>query len=636
MVASHNTPVQPEPKVLPIHPQQDGLMMMELEGKRRFEDEILKKSLQNLWEPAHRKHYLTQIARSYDTSIETVEEIAQLLVSNMGVDLEEQEFTSMVQTVRQIESIVDEGLRNFKLSRLAKRLRMPKTDMMNSYYKALINQAPFVDYTLDQLDQLCTQVKDWLVSGWIPQGIVMLLHALGGAGKSLMIYELIECVVKGQPWNGYQVKQGRALILQSDEPVIVTRERMQIRELSREYPVTVVPGWQVENMARLEARLKEYAEIGDPVRLCMVDSVTAINRNTLISENDTEYARFMLQLNDMGDRYGCTFIVVHHSNSDGESRGTKALYNSASEVWGLMVADESTGDRILRVQKTRMGRPPGRYKFQFEEENFTFTYLGREGDESGEETAHTEKRIELWLNEDEHRGIGYEVEEIAQYLGLNKNTVRKVLKEMWAKGSVMRYPKRQGNTMVYYVGERRSPDEARSTSDRPCDRHENPANPGKTEASDRSIAKSEQISLLQNPQNGDRPITSPVKPLKNIENDVDREVDRGSIAGSIDTPLIENAIDMIEVGDLVTPNATSTWHSSGSDKLPWRDIPKPYTSSSKTIPVNAIEGKLFFELTDVSRVIAINGERIKVRNQKTGRNSVYQLADVSLLRKRNG
>lgn len=634
MVTSPNTPVK-----ISVDPKKDGLMLMELQAKENFEREIFRRSLDTLWEPAQRKHYLTQIARSYDTSVEAVEEIAaHLLSNNLGVDIEEKEFASMVETVRKIESIVDEGLRNFKLSRLAKRLKMPKTDMMNAYYKALINQAPFVDYTLDQLDQLCNQVKDWLVSGWIPQGIVMLLHAFGGAGKSLMVYELIECIVKGQPWNGYQTKQGRVLILQSDEPVIVTRERMQIRELTRDYPVTVVPGWQVENMARLEARLKEYAEAGDPVTLCMVDSVTAINRNTLISENDTEYARFMLQLNDLGDRYGCTFIVIHHSNSDGESRGTKALYNSASEVWALQVADEQTGDRILRVQKTRMGRPPGRYKFQFEEESFSFVYLGREGDELGEEAAHTEKRIELWLNEDEHRGIGYEVEEIAQCLGLNKNTVRKVLREMWSKGSVMRYPKRQGNTMLYHVGERRSVDRDDQERDRPRDRHENPTTTPKTEGNDRSIAKSEQFSLLQNPDFGDRPIITPVKPLETLEKDVDRGVDRGSIAGSIDTPLIENAInppDTIEVGDLVLPNATSTWHrSKGSDKLPWQKVPKGYRDT-KTVPVEVLDRELFFELTDISRVIGISGDRVKVRNQKTGRNSVFLLSDVALLRKQD-
>ncbi|MBE9011022.1 AAA family ATPase [Pseudanabaenaceae cyanobacterium LEGE 13415] len=635
MVASYNAPGKSNLEVSPINPKHDGIMLMEMEEKRQFEDRILKTSLRNLWDPAHRKHYLTQIARSYDTSIDAIEEIAQLLMNNMGVDLEEQEFTSMVNSVRDIESIVDEGLRNFKLSRLAKRLRMPKTDMMNSYYKALINQAPFVDYTLDQLDQLCTQVKDWLVSGWIPSGIVLLLHALGGAGKSLMVYELIECIVKGQPWNGYQTKPGRVLILQSDEPVIVTRERMQLRDLTREYPVTVVPGWQVENMARLEARLKEYAEMGDPVRLCMVDSVTAINRNTLISENDTEYARFMLQLNDLGDRYGCTFIVIHHSNSDGESRGTKALYNSASEVWGLMVADEQTGDRVLRVQKTRMGRPPGRYKFQFEEDRMGFVYLGREGDESREDDAHSEKRIELWLNEDEHRGIGYEVEEIAEYLGLNKNTVRKVLKEMWAKGTVMRYPSGHRKALAYHVGERRSIDRLSIADEGSIDRrsigdqYENPENIDVSAPNDLSIAKSEQFSLLQNRNSAiDRSLEAESPEIR--EKVIDRAIDRLSIAPD----LIDTAIDRIDPGDLVLPNGTCVWHRNGSDKLPWQKVPKSYRNS-KTIPIEVLERDLFFELTDVSRVIAINGDRVKVRNQKTGRNSVYLLKDVALLRKEN-
>ncbi len=633
MVASHNSAVYPDAKIPPVNPAQDGIMLMEMQAKQKLEDQVLKTALQNLWDPAHRKHYLTQIARSYDTSVECIEEIAQLLVQNMGVDLEEQEFTSMVQSVRSIEGIVDEGLRNLKLARLARRMRLPKTEMMNCYYKALINQAPFIDYTLDELDQLCSQVKDWLVNGWIPQGVVMLLHALGGAGKSLMIYELIECVVKGQPWNGYPVKQGRALILQSDEPVIVTRERMQIRDLSREYPVTVVPGWQVENMARLEARLKQYAEAGDPVTLCMVDSVTAINRNTLISENDTEYARFMLQLNDLGDRYGCTFIVVHHSNSDGESRGTKALYNSASEVWGLTVADESTGDRILRVQKTRMGRPPGRYKFQFEEEAFTFNYLGREGEPNGEEAAHTEKRIELWLNEDEHRGVGYEVEEIAQYLQLNKNTVRKVLKEMWAKGSVLRYPKGLNNSMLYHVGERRSVDrliDPPTPLDQPGDQPENSIATEKTAPVDRLIDQNEQISLLQNPVLGDQPINRALKPAKHMENSVDRSVDRRLI----DPSLIDTAINRIEVGDIVTVKGISVWHRNGSDKLPWQKLPPRYRSAS-TVPIEVAERDLFFELMGESRVIKINGDRIQVRNQETGRNSTFRLSDVELLRKRH-
>lgn len=98
--------------------------------------------------------------------------------------------------------------------------------------------------------------------------------------------------------------------------------------------------------------------------------------------------------------------------------------------------------------------------------------------------------------------------------------------------------------------------------------------------------------------------------------------------------LIDSAIDKVEVGDLVEPNATSVWHRNGSDKIPWQNVPKCYRNAS-TIPINVFDGELFFELTDMSRVIGINGDRVKVRNQSTGRTSVYRLIDVALLRKRN-
>ncbi|NDJ16799.1 AAA family ATPase [Myxacorys almedinensis] len=610
----------------------DALADLEATARVRFEDRVLESTALNLTSPELARKELAQLGRSYDIPLEVMEQVAEVLMKDrLGVDLEEREFTRMVESIRDIEAIVDAGLREFKLAKLAKRLKIPQSSMMNAYHKALINQAPFVAYDMDQLDDLCVQVKEWIVNGWIPKGIVLLLHALGGTGKSLLIYELIECIVKGQPWNGYPVAQGRVLILQSDEPVIVTRERLKIRDLEKSHPVQLVPGWQVENMPRLEAYLKQYQDAGDPVRFCMIDSVTAINRNTLISENDTEYARFMLQLNDLGDRYGCTFAVVHHSNSEGQSRGTKALYNSASEVWGMGVTDEQSGERVIRVQKTRMGRPPGRYKFQFDEETFTFAYVGQEGEET-EETAHTEKRIELWLNEDANLGVGFEAEEIAHHLQLNRNTVRKVLKEMWAKGLALRYPKGHNRTMLYHCGTRLIEGEGRSTRDQPAIKGSNGDQMDVSSSIDRLIDQNADFSLLKNANLGDQPINSPIQEATNgIDKRVvafDRQVDRPVDRGLIDPPAIDNNLTEVNVGDLVIASAKATWFRYKSDKLPYREI-----KDKSFVEINALSEPLFFELIEPSKVLEVNGDRVRVRNQRTAKTSVFYLKDVSRLEK---
>jgi DNA-binding MarR family transcriptional regulator len=630
--------------------------------QRSFEEQIVEAGLEQVKDLNNRgKIKLARLAKTFEAPIELVEEIAQtILEKSFKVDLEEVEFNKMVEQIRGIESIPDEGVREFKLDRLSRRFKISKSSMMNCYYKALINQTPFIAYGVEDLGQLCQNVKEWLVSGWIPKSVVLLLHAMGGAGKSLLLYELIECIAKGQPWNGYPVSQGRVLVLQSDEPVVVTVERMvEIRQLTNDHPVQVVPGWQVENMARLEAYLKEGKESGDPITFCMIDSVTSINRNTMISENDTEYARFMLKLNDFGDRYGCTFAVIHHSNSEGESRGTKALFNSASEVWGLTVADESSGERVLRVQKTRMGRPPGRYKLQFDEETYGFRYVGQEGDDGQEETAHTEKRIELWLNEDERYGVAYAVEELAHHLQLNKNTVRKVMREMWNKGLISRCPKGQNKTLLYYVGQRvsivtplsvferlaiNSENEVTATDSEIIDRmtvrgdqwainSENEVTAPDLENIDRVIAKNDDFSLLKNPKTAITRSMFSESP-GNREKCIDRPIDRGLI----DPPLIETGDQsinqLVDVGDIVIADTSATWSRRGSTKIASKELP-PSKKTALVVPINEMGAVIFEELRQPSRVLAIfcDHEYVKVRNQVTGRDSVFGINDVQLYAK---
>jgi hypothetical protein len=586
-----------------------------------------------------------EISRRWGIPIDTIKALAfDLVKDRLGIDAEEVEYQHIVKEVKALESLVDAGFRELKLERLARKHKLNRPAMMSIYHKSLINQAPFNAYTVDELDSLTTTNREWLVNGWIPQGVVLLLHAFGGVGKSLLAYELVECIAKGLPWNGYPVPQGQVLILQSDEPVVVTRDRMGIRGLTSKDPVRIVPGWQVEQMARLESYLQEAQDKGQPIKLCMVDSVTAINRNTLISENDTEYARFMLQMSDLGNRYNCTFIVVHHSNSNGESRGTKALYNSASEVWGLLIEDEQRGDRVLRVQKTRMGRPPGRYKFEFDEETFSFTYLGKEGEEMAqEEVMHTEKRVELWLMEDEHRGIPYAVEELANYIGINRHTIRKVLQEMWAKGLLLR--KKSSRAYLYYVGELIATDRTDREVidlDHLGDHFANPETTGNTAPTDQLIAKNTPEKLLRMSKTRDQLITSSEESTVNPELQAveypqrsDRPTDRPTDREVIDPLIIENEViadHFVQIGNVVSIKTNAIWYRNGSDKPPTRQL-KPSIKALSQFPITEFPMDLFWEIAEGGKVIELSkdGQRAKVRHQKTGRTSVVDTLSLHKL-----
>ncbi len=345
-----------------------------------------------------------QIAAFYSISLDAAKVMAfDLMRKKLGIDPKESEFNRMIQAVKATDNIKDSGFREWQLQNIARRFKRSRKELMEAYNKALIHQAPIKPLTLAELKKLNEgKNTSYLVQGWIAQGVTLLLHGFGGSAKTLMMYELGAAISTGKPWNGYKTTKGDVLVLQADEPTHITEDRLDTLGItSDDDSFTVFPNWQVEQIAQLESLLSERKDQGRPVRCVIVDSVTSINKNTLISENDVEYARPMLQLAAMAEQWGCTICVIHHSNANGDARGTKALHN-VSEVWALSINNEQTGERMLRVQKNRLGRPPGRYKFDFDPKNNSFTYTGQEGEDySAAET--NQKQIELWLQEDEHR-----------------------------------------------------------------------------------------------------------------------------------------------------------------------------------------------------------------------------------------
>jgi hypothetical protein len=373
----------------------------------------------------------------------------------------------------------------------------------------------------------------------------------------------------------------------------------------------------------------------------VIDSLTAINRNCCFSENDTEYARPILQLAAIATKHNCTVLIVHHSNAEGNSRGTRAIFNSVSEVWGLSAAEN--GDRLLRVQKTRLGRPPGRYRFGFDEDDFSFTYQGEEGNPDAEVDATQEERIRLWLAEDAQRGRRFASIEVSELLSLSRHCARRACYELWAKGLVKRT--RSGRHYLYYIEPLGSPPSDQGV--RPlitCDHFQViTSQPIPSEASglsDQSDHEKDQKFTNENSKNGDH--------FDHLDHFVVKASDSGSSPSDhrSDHPsdfgdhfeLIDNVITspILQVGDTVIMNANAVWLRAGSDKLPWREIP-PSQKDKSAILVTVLPIDLFSELIGPSKVLEFSqsGTRVKVRNQETGRTSVFRLEDVQLLRRGN-
>jgi archaellum biogenesis ATPase FlaH len=414
----------------------DGL---QAQAEAELQKDILAAALKNQAPEAA----LARVAKYHGLPLNVVQDVASSLLQARGIDMEAEEFSQAIAEVKRIEeTIEDQGLREWKLQSLARKWKRSPSQLRACYEKALINQAALQPLSVSEFKERHDTDLEWLIPGWIPRSTTLLLHADGGVGKTLFAYQVMECVLKGIPWNGYHVNTGKCLLVQCDEPGIVTAERIEIRGIDNDAPLRILSNWQAENLPRLA----QYIEQERP-DLIIIDSLTTINKACTFSENDTEYARPLLHLRDLANDYGATVIIIHHSNAGGSARGTRAIHNSVSEVWSFRRGD-TLNDRTLRVEKTRLGRPPGDYRFQFNDTDFTFYYLG-EGSEDGDNDAPTEERVRLYLSE--HPGTPYASEELAEVLSIAKNTARKVARELWAKGLCKRQRPASQRFYSYYV-----------------------------------------------------------------------------------------------------------------------------------------------------------------------------------------
>lgn len=388
---------------------------------------------------------IAQVAKTYQVPIELAEQIAASLVQKQfGVDVDAVDFNNLVKQVSDIEnSVADQGLRLYKLQGLARRSKRSYRELMECFNKSLLNQKPLETMNLKQLRAKTETETSWLIPGWLPQGTNLLFFGDGGTGKTLMAYQWLEAIANGTPWNGYQVKQGRCLLVQCDEPEIVLRNRMDLLQLPDDAPLDIITDWSTDAIPRLRAYIEEHKPA-----FILIDSLSAVNKSCVFSENDMEYARPILQLTQLCSEFNLTICLIHHSNAMGQARGTRAIHNSVSEVWGLRHGDGQS-ERILAVLKTRLGRPPGAYKFLFNEDDHSFSYLGSADDPDGA-SATQEEKIRLWLYQDENRAIPYTPIEVAEACAISQPSTRKALHELWAKGLISRRPSKFGKRGYVY------------------------------------------------------------------------------------------------------------------------------------------------------------------------------------------
>jgi archaellum biogenesis ATPase FlaH len=373
-------------------------------------------------------------------------------------DKDAREYDGLLTALRDIElGVSNPGLKVFRLQKLAKEYGKSFRELEHIYLKSLCAKAGGPLKTISDLDEECkSESREWLIHGLLPVGTVLEVHAMGGVGKTKLLYDLMFNLVTGSAWNGFPVtsSQRKVALYQDDESPHDMRQALRKRGFF-DSPETMDNfryrrGFTMDNIPLLLQDIKSY----DP-DLIVIDSLTTANRYSVFSENDTEYARPLLELTQIAADLNKTIVIIHHSNSEGESRGTKAIFNSVSEVWSIK-RDTSEGaheqEKILEIKKSRSRRFPSAYKIFFNEDDFSFSCLGevsaREEDVS---ITRCKDKIVKFLSS--HPNTKYEAEEIHSQVGNTLAHVRRCLSKLSGDGMISEIERKRDKVRfkLYYI-----------------------------------------------------------------------------------------------------------------------------------------------------------------------------------------
>jgi DNA primase catalytic core len=342
----------------------------------------------------------------------------------------------LINEVERVMSILDPAAQFFELKQLQRQLQgWSLRDLTELYNRQQSGRRGFDPIQGHEFLAKAPESFNWIVDTLIVQGINMLCYADSGVGKSLLFYDLCLSIIKGSLWNGFEVKQGKVLIIQTDEPSIVTGRRL--KKLGFEN--TPADSWHIEQNWQFSQvrQLERWIEQKRPT-FVMIDCLSTCNRESASEEKDVAYTLVQNDLMRLADQYQCTIVTLHHENKLGQIRGSTGLPAHVCEVWHLRKKKNeeqlSELQRVLEITKSRTGCS-GKYVLELDPTTYNWTYQGDFG-EPEIKGGQTVKALSLnWLKS-RTDDYWYETELVAQGIGKPLASVRRELRKLTEQGII--------------------------------------------------------------------------------------------------------------------------------------------------------------------------------------------------------
>ncbi len=176
-----------------------------------------------------------------------------------------------------------------------------------------------------EISQLEVKVE-WVVKNLIPRGANVLLHSIGGVGKSYLLLALGKAVADRQPFFGLPVIGMMVFYIDFENPLPEIADRTRKQGGSSNFKI-----WHLGHdpaPIRFDADEWEIYKTFPP-GLFIIDSLRSSH---FLEENSSKDASFIMARLKEIRAQGFTIILIHHENKIGGYRGSTAWFDLSDHI----------------------------------------------------------------------------------------------------------------------------------------------------------------------------------------------------------------------------------------------------------------------------------------------------------------
>jgi hypothetical protein len=212
--------------------------------------------------------------------------------------------------------------------------------------------------TLSELLTLEMPEREAILSPWLLEQSLSMIHAWRGVGKTFLALNVAYAVATGGAYLTWKAKRPRrVLYLDGEMPATALRERLAAivkadeREFDSDFLRILTPDVQpgrMPDLARADGQAAVEAIIGD-AELIVVDNISTLVRD-VYRENDAESWREVGAWALRMRRQGKAVLFVHHSGKGGTQRGSSKKEDTLDVVIALRQPSDYLSEQGARFE----------------------------------------------------------------------------------------------------------------------------------------------------------------------------------------------------------------------------------------------------------------------------------------------